>query len=152
MWTKIKSLRLWLILAFSFLCLPCVGICSPSQTYQISETELTQLQNHLDALEQNNSELLNLLNASELDLNEASRSLNESKKELATLKAQLETLQAETKTLSESLRIANEELAKASASFKQYEKERDRAENRLRTQRNIWEALFAVAVGVAAAR
>ena len=96
--------------------------------------------------------LLNLLNASELDLNEASRSLSESKKELATLKAQLETLQAETKTLSESLKIANEELAKASASFKASERERDKIENRLRTQRNVWEALFAVAVGVAVAK
>jgi hypothetical protein len=50
------------------------------------------------------------------------------------------------------LQTANEELRKASQSFKQYEKERDKTENRLRNQRNIWEVLCFVAVGVAAAR
>ena len=152
MWTTTKLCAMLLMALCFYSCLPGLGSCSESRMYQISENELMTLEQHLATLEQNNSELLNLLNASELDLNEASRSLSESKKELATLKAQLETLQAETKTLSESLRIANEELAKASASFKVFERERDKIENRLRTQRNVWEALFAVAVGIAIAK
>ena len=129
-----------------------VGSCSENQQYTISATQLEALQNHLNALEQNNSELLNLLNASEMDLTEASLSLSESKKELETLRAQLTALQAETKQLDASLKTANEELQRARESFKKSEQEHDRIEGRLRTQRNIWEALFAVAVAVAVAR
>ena len=153
MWTtKTKSCAVCFIAAFSFLFWPAVGGCSPNQMYQISETELEMLQNHLIALERNNSELLRLLDESNLDLSRASSSLSASKSEIETLKAQLQALQAETKSLSESLRIANAELQNAKASFKASERERDRIEGRLRTQRNIWEALFAVAVGVAVAR
>ncbi len=153
MWKIRRVLFITLLLAASlFLCCVSVGSCSESRTYTISATQLEALQNHLNALEANNSELLNLLGASTLDLNEASQSLSASKKELETLRTQLTELQAETKRLSESLKIANDELKRASESFKASEKERDRIENRLRTQRNIWEALFAVAVGVAVAK
>lgn len=152
MWTKKNLCVLSFMLLALCLCWPCVGGCSESRTFEISESELLMLEQHLNALEQNNSELLNLLNASTLDLNEASQSLSESKKELETLRTQLTGLQAETKRLSESLKTANEELKRASESFKASERERDKIEGRLRTQRNIWEALFAVAVGVAVAR
>lgn len=151
MWRKVRLIIFLLALA-SCLWWPCVGGCSESRMYQISESELETLQNHLNALEANNNELLNLLAASTLDLNEASQSLSASKKELETLQMQLTELQAETKSLSESLKTANEELMRASESFKQSERERDRIESRLRTQRNIWEVLCLVAVGVAAGK
>lgn len=153
MW-KIKKVFFIMLLLAASLCLwwPSVGGCSPSRTFEISESELLTLEQHLNALEANNTELLNLLNASTLDLNEASQSLSASKQELETLRMQLTELQAETKRLSESLKTANEELKRASESFKASERERDRIEGRLRTQRNIWEALFAVAVGVAVAK
>ena len=153
MW-KIKRVLFitFLFAASLFLCWQSVCSCSESRTFTISETQLEALQNHLNALEQNNSELLNLLNESTLDLNEASSSLSASKKELETLRTQLTELQAETKRLSESLKTANEELMRASESFKASERERDKIEGRLRTQRNIWEVLFAVAVGVAVAK
>ena len=152
MWTKKNCCVLSFMLLALCLCWPCVGTCSPSRMYEISETELTTLQEHLNALEANNNELLNLLNASNLDLNEASLSLSESRKELETLRMQLTALQTETKRLDESLRIANAELQNARESFKASEKEHDRIEGRLRNQRNIWEVLCAVAVGVAVAR
>jgi len=153
LWKIKRVFFIMLLLAASLcLCWPSVGGCSPSRTFEISESELLTLEQHLNALEANNNELLNLLAASTLDLNEASQSLSASKKELETLRMQLTELQAETKRLSESLKTANEELKRASESFKASERERDRIEGRLRTQRNIWEALFAVAVGVAVAR
>ena len=147
-----KKLSIILLLPLLFWLSPPVGFCSESQTYTINETQLTALEAHLNALERNNSELLNLLNASEMDLTEASLSLNESKKELETLRTQLVVLQAETKQLSESLRIANAELKKASESFKASEKAHERIEGRLRTQRNIWEAVAAVLAGICIAR
>lgn len=152
MWRKTRLCAMAFLLLALCLCWPCAGGCSPSRTFEISESELLMLEEHLTALEANNNELLNLLAASTLDLNEASQSLSASKKELETLRMQLTELQAETKSLSESLKTANEELKRASESFKASERERDKIEGRLRTQRNIWEALFAVAVGVAVAR
>ena len=150
MWKKLFVSSV--LCALAFLSVGWHGTCLASQTYTISATQLEALQNHLNALEQNNSELLNLLNASEMDLTEASLSLSESRKELETLKAQLIALQAETKKLDESLRIANAELQSARESFKKSEQEHDRIEGRLRTQRNVWEVLCAIAVGVAVAR
>lgn len=152
MWRKTRLCAMAFLLLALCLYWPCVGGCSPSRTFEISESELEMLEQHLNALEENNNELLNLLNASTLDLNEASQSLSASKKELETLRMQLTELQAETKRLDESLRTANAELQNARESFRKSEKERDKIEGRLRTQRNIWEALFAVAVGVAIAK
>lgn len=153
MWKIKRVLFITLLLVASlFLCWQSVGSCSESRTFEISETQLQQLQMHLTELERNNNELLSLLSASEMDLSEASQSLNASRKELETLREQLTALQSETKRLDESLRIANAELQNARESFRKSEKERDKIEGRLRTQRNIWEALFAVAVGVAVAR
>lgn len=153
MWKIKRVLFITLLLVASlFLCWQSVGSCSESRTFEISETQLQQLQMHLTELERNNNELLSLLSASEMDLSEASQSLSASRKELETLREQLTALQSETKRLDESLRIANAELQNARESFRKSEKERDKIEGRLRTQRNIWEALFAVAVGVAVAR
>ncbi len=152
MWRKIKPCIISVLALASVLFWPSAGTCSPTQSYQISETQLEMLSNHLTALEQNNSELLSLLDASEMDLTEASQSLSASKKELETLRTQLIALQAETKQLDESLRTANAELQNARESFRQSEQEHDKIEGRLRTQRNVWEVLFFLAAGVAATR
>ena len=128
------------------------GICYANQTYTISETELLTLENHLTALEQNNETLEAILTESNEDLTIALDALMKSQSELATLKAQLQQAKSDAESAKNSLAIANDELAKAAQSFKQYEKERDKTESRLRNQRNIWEVLFFVACGVAAAK
>ncbi len=78
--------------------------------------------------------------------------LMKSQAELTTLKIQLERAKSEALSAQESLKTANLELERAAESFRQSEKERDKIENRLRNQRNIWEVLCLVAVGVAVAR
>lgn len=152
MWTKKNLLKALVISAFLFLSWQSVGICSPSRTFEISETELQQLQNHLDALEANNNLLHEILSESDESLTTALDALMKSQAELTTLKIQLERAKNDAMNAQESLKIANLELEKASASFKESEREHAKIEGRLRTQRNIWEALFAVAVGVAVAR
>jgi len=152
MWTKKRffvSLALSLQLSFSS---ALGGICYANATYTISESELTTLENHLAELEKNNETLRAILTESNEDLTIALDALMKSQAELTTLKAQLQQAKSDAESAKASLKIANDELAKAAQSFKEYEKERDKVENRLRTQRNIWEALFAVAVGVAIAR
>ena len=150
MWKKLfVSLALC---ALSFLSVGWSGTCYANQTYTISETELTQLANHLTALEKNNETLKAILSESNEDLTTALDALMKSQNELATLKMQLQQAKSDAKSAKASLQIANEELQKASESFKAYEKERDRTANKLRNQRNIWEVLCLVAVGVAVAR
>jgi len=148
MWKrKVTSLLLSVLL----LLLPSIGFCSESR-YQISESELMQLQSHLNALEQNNEMLKSILSESDEGLTKALDALMMSQKELAELRKELLTCRSETESARESLRIANAELQRASESFKASEKERDRIEGRLRTQRNIWEVLCFIACGVAAAK
>ena len=148
-----KKLYVSLVLcALACLSLGWHGTCYASQTYTISESELLTLQNHLTALEQNNETLKAILSESNEDLTIALDALMKSQNELATLKAQLQQAKNDAESAKNSLAIANQELAKASQSFKAYEKERDKIEGRLRNQRNLWEVLCFVAVGVAVAR
>ena len=152
MWTK-KAHFIILLSALAFCLLSaCVGTCYANQTYTISENELLTLQNHLDALEQNNETLKAILSESNEDLTIALDALMKSQNDLATLKMQLQQAKRDAESARQSLQIANDVLQKAAQSFKEYEKERDKTENRLRNQRNIWEVLCLVAVGVAAAR
>jgi Skp family chaperone for outer membrane proteins len=152
MWRKTRLLSTLLISAFLFLFAPSHGICSQSQMYQISETELTTLETNLATLEMHNATLKAILTTQDSELTEALNLLTKSQEELTKLKAELQIARSETQSAQNSLQIANEELAKAAQSFKQYEKERDKVEGRLRNQRNIWEVLCAIAVGVAVAR
>lgn len=149
---KTKCLRLLLMLACFVLFSPSVCSCSESRTYTISETELLTLQSHLDALEANNETLKSILSESGEELTQALNALTQSQAELTRLKAELIQCRSDAESARNSLQIANDELQKASESFKQYERERDKTENRLRNQRNIWEVLCLVAVGVAVAR
>ena len=159
MWTRTR-LCVLLVMSLSF-CLfsPSAGGCSPSRTYTISEEELTTLSNNLAELRANNEALTMLLNESDSGLTIAAEELTKLRRELSEAKKRLEESQTslmqmkrDAEDARSSLRIANAELQSARESFRQSERERDKIEGRLRTQRNVWEALFAVAVGVAVAR
>lgn len=139
-----------LLLSVSFWFWPGVGICS--QTYTVTEDELLTLEQHLNALQANNDALMMVLVESNEDLQTARSALTASRQELQTLKTQLQTLKDEAIAARQSLQTANDELQKAAQSLKQSEAAHGKTESRLRTQRNIWEALFFVACGVAAAR
>ena len=152
MWTKkARFIISPLLLAFCLLS-AFVGTCYASQTYTISEAELMTLETNLSTLEMHNATLKAILTTQDGELTEALTLLMKSQEDLAKLKAELQKAKSETQSAQESLMIANKELQKASQSFKAYEAERDKTENRLRNQRNIWEVLCFVAVGVAVAR
>ena len=152
MWRKIKHLSTLLTLVASFLLLPFAGICSANQMYQISESELTTLSNHLTALEQNNEMLKSILSESGSELTTALDMLKTSNEELTRLKAELQMCKSEAESARSSLKTANEELLKAKESFMKCEAAHDKTEGRLRTQRTIWQVVACVLVGVAAAR
>ena len=152
MWIKKNSINVCFLLAALFLLFPCVGGCSETQTYTISESELMTLETNLATLEMHNATLKAILTTQDGELTEALNLLMKSQEDLTKLKAELQIAKSETQSAQESLMIANKELQKASQSFKAYEAERDKTENRLRNQRNIWEFIAALAVGVAVAR
>ena len=128
------------------------GICYANQTYTISESELMTLETNLQTLEQHNETLKAILSTQGSELAEALNLLTQSQEELTKLRNELKACKNDLNLSQESLKIANDELAKAAQSFKQYEQERDKVEGRLRNQRNIWEVLCLVAVGVAVAK
>lgn len=126
-----------------------VSVCTASSvTYSISEEQLTQLELHLNELEENNEKLKSLLTLSEQDCEIALMALNASRNELKALRSELTQSLIDSEKAKKSLQIANEELANASKSFKQLEKQKNRAEN----QRTFWQILAAIAAGVAVAR
>ena len=139
-----------LSLAVSLLFWARVGICC--QTFTVTEAELIALENHLSALEANNDALMMVLAESNEDLQTARAALTASKQELQTLRAQLQTLKDEANAARQSLATAQKELDDAAKSLKASEAAHGKTEGRLKTQRNIWEALFFVACGIAATR
>lgn len=146
MWTIKKYLcALSLVLCLS---LP-VSVCTASSvTYSISEEQLTQLELHLNELEENNEKLKSLLTLSEQDCEIALIALTASRNELKALRSELTQALIDSEKAKKSLQIANEDLRLASQSFKQLEKQKSRCEN----QRTFWQIIAAIAAGVAVAR
>ena len=147
------------LLALLVLCWgrPSCGACA--ETYTITEAQLLTLEENLAALQSNNAALLKALSESSEDLTIARSEsetlrerLGEVERKLLGLRDELERLKIESESARRSLAIANEELKRASESFKASEKAHEKVEGRLRTQRNLWEALAAVLAGVCIAR
>ncbi len=157
----LSKIRKSISLAALLLCLfaPCSGICSPSQTYQISETQMTQLESILNGLESDNEMLQNLLTESSAELQTATDEserlktlLTRANHQLTELQKQLQALKQESENARTSLDEANRELKLASESYKKSMQEHAQIEGRLRTQRNIWTVIACILGGVAAVR
>ena len=161
-----------------FLWSPQVGFCS--ETYTVTAEQMETLQTDLATLQQNNATLENLLEKSNQDLEIAltqldnsdsqietlNQSLTESQKLILLLKQELQTsnnrivtltnqlnlLSQKTTQAQNSLEAANKSLAEASASFKTYEAQQEKIENKLRTQKTLWQIIAGVAVGYAATK
>jgi chromosome segregation ATPase len=159
---KIKIMCVSVLLSLGLFCsVQSVGFCY--ETYQITADQLEMLQTNLTVLQENNEKLKTLLMESNQDLTTASEQsdslsnqivtldsqLTESQNQIAILKQQLVTLKQQTVTAQTSLQTANEDLASASVSFKKYEKDQEKIENRLREQKNIWQVIAGIATGYA---
>lgn len=125
-WLNHKKL-LWSAFALLLCCLflaSCFPPVAYAATYQMTETELTQLEQNLAQLEAN------------------SKSKDES---LATLKAQLQTANEQLTKLSESQKTTQESLMNAEASLNAYEKEMKHKQTVKERQRNLWIAIAGIA-------
>ena len=122
---RLIALSLLLLLAFSS--------TSWAATYQITETQLTQLEQNLTALENLNSELSTNSATSAKELVKALY-------ELKLLKEQLKALQTETQTAQSGLIEANKSLAIQSQSLKALEQR----EKKLKTEKVLWQIVAGV--------
>lgn len=107
--------------------------CSAAETYQVTEDQLTTLEQTFSQLKQKQIEQEALLTLQ--------------KNQIETLKKQLMESQTAMNSSQDSLTALNISLTKANESFQKYVEEQEAEKNRLRQQRTIWTAVAALAAG-----
>ena len=138
--TEKKLLLLFLSLLFCWWLFFAPGTCSASGTpepvYQITETELSQLETNLAQLRSINERL-------QVDLKVQSQEATQLRKELDELKKQLSDLKQQSAKQEDSLMNANRLL-------EQYATEAKRERLRIKAQRNAWATAAVLAcIGIA---
>ena len=118
-------------------------------SYQVTEDELTKLEQVFSELKTTNAVLMSDSTKSQQDLIRALKLLKESQDELTKLSALLMTLQAESKLAKSDLKQASEELARVNQSFEAFANEQKKAQARLKTERTLLMIVAGVAVGAA---
>ena len=149
MW-RIRDNISWLVLLLLLCWASAIGSVSAAETmYQISETELTQL----EANNQRQSELLTQLEQSLSMSRQESATLQTSIKVLRTQLAasnnQVTALQQDLQTAQQSLQNSRQSIERARAYLAQYEQEVQSEQQRLRRQRTIWAVVAGILVCVA---
>ena len=133
MWSLPRKRRSLFALLLAFLLWLAAGSGSQAEEmYQISETELTQLEMGLNQLEKNNETKQQLLTEQQTQLTEAN-------KQLETVKSQL----AESKNLNAQ---TQKSLETANQSLRQLEQEAKRKIRVKTRQRNLWIGVSALAL------
>lgn len=102
--------------------------------YQISETELTQLETNLETLKIHNQERQKVLTEQATLLNQQKETIKKQASELSSLKKEIEISKAANEETQKSLARANE-------SLKQFEDEAKRKIRVKTRQRNLWIAI-----------
>ena len=125
---RVIALLLLLLLAFSS--------TSFAATYQITETQLTQLEQNLNQLESINKTLT-------LNSDESKKDLLKALDELKLLHTQLKLSLTETTEARKDLKKANESLQNLNQSFKTLEKQNSRIKN----ESTVWK-IVAIVAGV----
>ncbi len=127
MWTLKSTIRLFVSAWLLCLLLACGSTSQAEEMYQISETELTQLEANLNQLAKNNETKQQLLTEQKTQLTEANQQLETAQKEL---------------TASKSLNEATQKsLERANQSLQQLEDEAKRKIRVKTRQRNLWIAI-----------
>ena len=119
--------NLWPLLLVCSLWLAAGSTSQAEEMYQISESELTQLETNLDELEKSNAVKQDLLTEQKAQLTEANQQLETVKKELIASKSLNEATQ--------------KSLERANQSLKQFEDEAKRKIRVKTRQRNLWIAI-----------
>lgn len=128
------------LLLSSFFCFPALygSSVQAEAMYQISESELTTLEQNLQTLEQHNKERQVILQRQEEQLNEAN-------KQLQIAKTQIENSKKENEQTQRSLEKANQSLT-------ELEKESQHKIQIKTRQRNLWISIAAICAAAAIAK
>ena len=117
-----------------------ISFGSPA-TYQITEAELTQLEQSLIQQENSLIQALNLQEMQKEELKELKTQLEVALNELRQSKAEIQRLRIDLVRASESIERANQ-------LFREYEKEAKKTQSRLTRQRNLaWSIVGAAVIG-----
>lgn len=127
MWTLKSTIRLFVSAWLLCLLLACGSTSQAEEMYQISETELTQLEANLNQLAKNNETKQQLLTEQKTQLTEANQQLETVQKELTASKVLNEATQ--------------KSLERANQSLKQFEDEAKRKIRVKTRQRDLWIAI-----------
>lgn len=127
MWTLKSTIRLFVSAWLLCLLLACGSTAHAETMYQISEEELTTLEQDLNQLAKNNETKQQLLTEQKTQLSEANQQLETVKKELIASKSLNEATQ--------------KSLERANQSLKQFEDEAKRKIRVKTRQRNLWIAI-----------
>lgn len=130
MWTLKSTIRLFVSAWLLCLLLACGSSVQAEAMYQISESELTQLEMNLNQLEKNNETKQQLLTEQKTQLTEAN-------KQLQIAKTQIENSKKENEQTQRSLDKANQSLTKL-------EKEAQHKIQVKTRQRNLWISIAAI--------
>lgn len=135
MWRiKNRSCMLLLLLALCFLPALRGSSVQAEVMYQISETELTQLETNLETLKAHNQERQKVLTEQATLLNQQKETIKKQASELSSLKKEIEISKAANEETKKSLESANAYLTK----FEDEAKRKIRVKTR---QRNLWIAI-----------
>ena len=151
MW-RIRDNIYWLALLLLLCWASVIGSVSAAEPmYQISETELTQLESN----NQRQSELLTQLEQRLIASQQESATLQASigilREQLTASNNQVSVLQQDLQTAQQSLETSKQSIERAQAYLAQYEREAKETQKRLRRQRTVW-AVVAGALACVAIR
>ena len=138
MWTLKSTIRLFVSAWLLCLLLACGSTSQAEEMYQISETELTQLEANLNQLAKNNEIKQQLLTEQKTQLTEANQQLETVQKELIASKSLNEATQ--------------KSLERANQSLTELEKEAERKIRIKTRQRNLWISIAAICTTAAIAK
>lgn len=127
MWTMKSTIRLFVSAWLLCLLLACGSSVQAEAMYQISESELTTLEQNLQTLEAHSSQKQELL--------------NQQQKQLAEAQTQLETANRQLEKSRELNKQTQKSLDRANQSLKQFEDEAKRKIRVKTRQRNLWIAI-----------
>jgi septal ring factor EnvC (AmiA/AmiB activator) len=131
MWT---TKRLYICLLACSLWLAAGSTSHAEEMYQISETELTQLETNLETLKAHNQERQKVLTEQATLLNQQKETIKKQASELSSLKKEIEISKAANEETQKSLLRANQSLQQ----FADEAKRKIRVKTR---QRNLWIAI-----------
>ena len=129
-----------LLLPVLFLCLLALPYTAGAseKVYQITETQLLQLEKNSQLRNESYQKQENLLNNSNLTLTQSQQALTEAQRQLQKVKLALESQKILIRHLEQRLVNAENLVEKTNRSFNQYEAEMKRKVQIAKNQRNAW--------------